>query len=319
MSAEPLLAQGIAAARAGDKAAAQQLLARVVQAEPKRVEGWWWLAQVLDDEARRRYCLERARALDPGYRGEAVAPPARPAPTPASADRPPFRPVGAPATPEQTWPPPAVRSTPSDSWLPATPSERRAGVDAGAQSASARPTSSKATGSRSGMVVALAVMGGVVLAGIISIAILALVLGPRRQSTGPAVFATLPPAWTDTPPPTGTATATPAPTMPPPTPDLLAGNELAAQALALMEEGKHDEAIPLWDEVLYQDPNNHAAYYQRAVSNLEASTGETILQIYQLRALQAILIQTKRSPCPTVSTATTMKHAPWHLRSWLHR
>jgi tetratricopeptide (TPR) repeat protein len=288
MSAEPLLDQGIAAARAGDKAAARQLLARVVQAEPKRVEGWWWLAQVLDDKAQRRYCLERARTLDPGYHGEVVAPPARPASTPASAARPAPKPGGAPAMPERTWPPPAGRPTPSDSWPPATPSERRVGVDAAAQSASAGPASSKAAGRRSGRMVALAVMGGIVLAGLILIAMLALVLGPRRQSTGPAVFATLPPAWTDTPPPAGTATATPAPTMPPPTPDLLAGNELAAQALALMEEGKHDEAIPLWDEILYQDPSNHAAYYQRAVSNLEASTGETILQIYQLRALEAI-------------------------------
>jgi len=294
MSAESLLGKGIAAARAGDKASARQWLAKVVQEEPNRVEGWWWLGQVLDDEAQRRYCLDRARGLDPNYSGEAaVRPPGPQLPEKAS---PPALATGQPSGPPPvegaSKPGSAGRPTfasarPSASWPPARPSERQTDSEVGSGPVPPGPRAPRPLGRPSRTLVAGTVLGGAVLIGVVLVGIVALVLAPR-QGSAPAAFATLPPVWTDTPPPTPLPTSTPVPTMPPPTPDPLAENEVAAQALALMEEEKYEDAIPLWDEVLAQDPANHAAYYQRALSNLEASDGETILQIYQLRTWQAI-------------------------------
>jgi tetratricopeptide (TPR) repeat protein len=76
--------------------------------------------------------------------------------------------------------------------------------------------------------------------------------------------------------------------MPPPTSRPLEGNEQAARALDLMGEERYGEAVAVWDQVIGQDPTNHPAYYWRAVSNLEATTGETFLEVYQSRAHQAI-------------------------------
>ena len=295
MGAESLLGKGIAAAKGGEKAAAQQWLAKVVQEEPNRVEGWWWLAQVLDDEAQRRFCLDRARAIDSNYSGEpAVRPPAPQPPMkvtpPASATGPPSGPppVEAASKPGSAGRPTFASARPPDSWPPAKPSERQTGSEAASGPVPTRPPEPKPHGRPSRIVLAGTVIGGAVLVGLVLIGIVALVVAPSRQSSAPAAFATLPPVWTDTPAPTPLPTSTPVPTMPPPTPDPLAGNEVAAQALALMEEEKYEEAIPLWDELLAQDPTNHAAYYERALSNLEASNGETIFQVYQLRVLQAI-------------------------------
>lgn len=60
-----LLTQGIAAARAGDNERALQLLRRVTEQEPERVEGWLWRASVASTPADKRSFLEEALSLDP--------------------------------------------------------------------------------------------------------------------------------------------------------------------------------------------------------------------------------------------------------------
>lgn len=65
MAAAGLTARGIAALRAGDRAAARALLAAAVREDPADALAWLWLSGALDDPAAQRQCLERALALDP--------------------------------------------------------------------------------------------------------------------------------------------------------------------------------------------------------------------------------------------------------------
>lgn len=62
------LQKGIAALEAGRREEARRMLARAVCAEPGNATAWLWLSRCLDDEARRRECLERALRLDPALR-----------------------------------------------------------------------------------------------------------------------------------------------------------------------------------------------------------------------------------------------------------
>jgi len=61
------LAQGVAAARAGDSGRAQASLLRAVEADPGSVQAWYWLSRVVDDSQERALCLENVLALDPGH------------------------------------------------------------------------------------------------------------------------------------------------------------------------------------------------------------------------------------------------------------
>jgi hypothetical protein len=66
MSAEDsLLAQGIAAARAGDKSTARQLLTQVIQQDPRSEAAWLWLSSVLDTPQGRTHCLRQVLAINP--------------------------------------------------------------------------------------------------------------------------------------------------------------------------------------------------------------------------------------------------------------
>jgi tetratricopeptide (TPR) repeat protein len=60
-----LLNQGIAAARAGQRARARDLLRRVLEAAPDDARAWLWLGGVVEAPAAQIDCLERAVALDP--------------------------------------------------------------------------------------------------------------------------------------------------------------------------------------------------------------------------------------------------------------
>jgi hypothetical protein len=62
---DPLLAQGIAAARAGDKSTARRLLSQVVQENPASQMGWLWLSGILDTPQGRAFCLHKVLALNP--------------------------------------------------------------------------------------------------------------------------------------------------------------------------------------------------------------------------------------------------------------
>ena len=61
----PDLLQGIAAARAGDKENARQLLVRGLQQDKDNLEGWLWLARITDDPSFKRRCINVVLRLDP--------------------------------------------------------------------------------------------------------------------------------------------------------------------------------------------------------------------------------------------------------------
>jgi hypothetical protein len=60
-----LLAQGITAAKAGDKSMARQLLTRAVRRNPDSETAWLWLSAVLDTPQGRAFCLRKVVALNP--------------------------------------------------------------------------------------------------------------------------------------------------------------------------------------------------------------------------------------------------------------
>jgi tetratricopeptide (TPR) repeat protein len=69
MSAEEIqvwLDDGIAAANAGKRAEARELLLRVVNADENNVQGWLWLSGVVTTLEDREMCLQNVLTLDPG-------------------------------------------------------------------------------------------------------------------------------------------------------------------------------------------------------------------------------------------------------------
>lgn len=64
-SPDSLLAQGIAASRAGDTGTARRLLAEAVRQNPDSDRAWLWLGAVLTTPQGRAFCLRRALALNP--------------------------------------------------------------------------------------------------------------------------------------------------------------------------------------------------------------------------------------------------------------
>lgn len=59
------LRQAINAIEAGDEETGQQLLAQLLEAEPKNVQAWLWLAQTVDDDDKRRQCYQRVLDILP--------------------------------------------------------------------------------------------------------------------------------------------------------------------------------------------------------------------------------------------------------------
>ncbi len=64
-SVENQLREGIAAAKAGERERARDLLMRVVEQDEDRPQAWLWLSGVVDDLEDREICLENVLALDP--------------------------------------------------------------------------------------------------------------------------------------------------------------------------------------------------------------------------------------------------------------
>lgn len=98
-----VLQEGIAAARAGNRAEARTLLMRVVEADERNEQAWLWLAGVVDDPEDMRTCLHNVLELNPNHeqarQGLAwIDTKYGPAPTPQAA--PPIEPAApAPAAP----------------------------------------------------------------------------------------------------------------------------------------------------------------------------------------------------------------------------
>ena len=59
------LRDGIAAAKAGRRAAARELLTRVVEAHEHSAQAWLWLSGVVETDEDRLVCLDNVLTLDP--------------------------------------------------------------------------------------------------------------------------------------------------------------------------------------------------------------------------------------------------------------
>ncbi len=110
LAVEELLRQGKAAANNHNNGLARQLLSQVVQRDPASEQGWLWLAGVVDDQERMRYCLKRVLTINPANVhalaalrdfAELAPKPAPPEPPPAveSAIPVPLKPTAKPARP----------------------------------------------------------------------------------------------------------------------------------------------------------------------------------------------------------------------------
>jgi Tol biopolymer transport system component len=62
---EHLLKEGIAAARAEDKATARALLEQVIELDQHNEKGWFWLAAVVDTDEEKRVCLGNVIVINP--------------------------------------------------------------------------------------------------------------------------------------------------------------------------------------------------------------------------------------------------------------
>ena len=59
------LQQAIAAIKAGDKETGQQLLMKVIKADPKNEAAWLWMASTLDDPQEKKECLQKVLQINP--------------------------------------------------------------------------------------------------------------------------------------------------------------------------------------------------------------------------------------------------------------
>ena len=65
MELDRLLQEGIAAARAGQKEQARELLLQVIAQDEAVEAAWLWLSGVVDDPGERQICLENVLTLNP--------------------------------------------------------------------------------------------------------------------------------------------------------------------------------------------------------------------------------------------------------------
>jgi hypothetical protein len=90
---DTLLAQGIAAAKAGDSSAARVLLTQAVHRHPDSETAWLWLSSVLETPQGRIYCLRKVLSLNPesrlAQRGLAALEKAQPGPVVVARTSPP--------------------------------------------------------------------------------------------------------------------------------------------------------------------------------------------------------------------------------------
>jgi len=63
-----MMAEAIGAARAGDRARARELLARLLRSDSANAEYWVWMSAVVDTPRERIYCLQSALDIDPTNR-----------------------------------------------------------------------------------------------------------------------------------------------------------------------------------------------------------------------------------------------------------
>jgi hypothetical protein len=60
--------QAVLTVQRGDREGGYRLLRQVLLAAPSYAPAWFWMSRLVDDAGRKRECLERALALDPGLK-----------------------------------------------------------------------------------------------------------------------------------------------------------------------------------------------------------------------------------------------------------
>lgn len=70
---DELMQSGIDKVKAGDRQGGASVLAQVVINDPKNETAWLWLAEAVDDPARKRFCLGRVLAINPDHEAAKVA------------------------------------------------------------------------------------------------------------------------------------------------------------------------------------------------------------------------------------------------------
>jgi len=68
LASQSSLTEAIAAARAGDRARARELLSKLLRADSANPEYWIWMSSVVESDREKVYCLESALKLDPSNR-----------------------------------------------------------------------------------------------------------------------------------------------------------------------------------------------------------------------------------------------------------
>ena len=68
LASQSALTEAIAAARAGDRSHARELLSKLLRADSANPECWIWMSSVVDSEREKIYCLESALKIDPSNR-----------------------------------------------------------------------------------------------------------------------------------------------------------------------------------------------------------------------------------------------------------
>jgi tetratricopeptide (TPR) repeat protein len=314
-NATELRRRGIAAVKAGDNAAARDLLAQAIRRNPRDDLAWLWLSGAVETDYDRRRCLERALAINPhseaarqglaSLLSSPTAVPAKPAATSSarraldrSSAAPVAQPLLAPATPS------TERQAHQPDTLPQPASEPPAFTSAGEHQplgadslASLRPEKPRRFNP---LVVAVVGMAGVIVILVafaamraFSSAGLALQAAvPTSRAAPAAAFArTARPAPTRLPP-TATATAAPSatPTPKPPTPTAeptatpSEAELLLAQGLAMVERKDYKGAIGVYNRALKLDPSNAAAYVARGDARLKLKDKRGALADYRRAA-----------------------------------
>lgn len=213
---DSFLARGIAAAKAGDRAAARELLTCAVRQDPGAESAWLWLSAVLDTPQGRAFCLRKVLDINPANRaaqqGLAALEKFEPAAALVVQPEAPTLVIKAPSGP------PVPETVPESSPAPAAPA-----------APAARPSRGVSREARMWQaIVACLTVVALSLIGVLAYASLAgtdtaeqgaLAAAPS-STPGPAgtlrptftATATPTPTDTDTPTPTPTYTATPTPT-----------------------------------------------------------------------------------------------------------
>lgn len=277
MDARELYAKALQAANAGDSQTARKLIVRSVEADPGFLEGWWALANIIDDDQQKRYCLDQVLKIDPNHEKarELVSKLAQ-SPVSAEQSAASFQSIQSEHKPIQhrSYHPPEASPSPEQE----------------VQASTKTPKPSR--NFWIGVIAALSVLVvGVALTYLIFAGVINNPFIRSSTEYSDIVPPTLPAAWT----------ATPTETLKPlieSTAEILQGTSVSLlqpqysdeveNALQLMQRGDLEGALEAWDKILLKDPDDHFSLAMRAHTLLRLIQNETSLSNYINTSLQAI-------------------------------